>query len=190
MDIVHKVEKISQVASWGGGLLLLLTAVLIAVEIVLRKVFSISLGGTDELSRYALAVSCSWGFSFALFRKSHIRIDILYRLCPQRLQQYLDIFSMSMFLIYLGVVSWFACFVLKTSLVRHSTANTPLATPLWIPQSLWLAGLIWFCIVILVLLTVTFWRQIKGTRGESEDFASIVTLEEEIEEIEEVGDKS
>lgn len=181
-NLIKKVEKISQIASWGGGLLLLLTALLIATEIICRKVFSFSFGGTDELSSYTLAISCSWGFAFALFKKSHIRIDMLYRLLPLWLRHYLDILSLVLFLVFLGFVSWFSFLVVHVSTTKHSVANTPLATPLWIPQSLWLAGLLWFALTIALLLVFTIYRQITGTRSKGEDFASIVTLEEEIEE--------
>ena len=80
--LLHKTEKISQVAAWCSGLLLFLAAIMIAVEVILRKAFAYSIGGADELSSYALAISCTWGFSYALFRKSHIRIDVLYSRLP------------------------------------------------------------------------------------------------------------
>ena len=39
---------------------------------------SMTLGGADELSGYALAISSAWGFSSALLSRSHIRIDTVY----------------------------------------------------------------------------------------------------------------
>ena len=36
------------------------------------------MGGADELSGYALAISSAWGFSSALLSRSHIRIDTVY----------------------------------------------------------------------------------------------------------------
>ncbi len=49
---------------------------------------------------------------------------------------------------HLGINAWP---VLGKSLSNGSTANTPLATPLWIPQLLWLSGYAWFAITTSVL---------------------------------------
>src|SRR3546814_13744066 len=46
----------------------------------------------------------------------------------------------------------YAVNVAATSWVRDSTANSVLATPLWIPQYLWVAGLIWLCVVLALML--------------------------------------
>lgn len=55
----------------------------------------------------------------------------------------------------LNLVAWTIALhawpVLAKSLSNGSTANTPLATPLWIPQLLWLSGYIWFAITTSVL---------------------------------------
>ncbi len=75
--LVHLAGRVSTWAAWLSGGLLFLTAVLIAVEVVLRKVFALSLGGADEISNYVLAVTSSWTFGYALLRKAHIRIDAL-----------------------------------------------------------------------------------------------------------------
>ncbi|EJC60865.1 hypothetical protein QWA_17890, partial [Alcaligenes faecalis subsp. faecalis NCIB 8687] len=33
-----------------------------------------------------------------------------------------------------------------------ATANTAMGTPLWIPQFLWVGGLIWLCVVLALML--------------------------------------
>lgn len=119
-------------------------------------------GGADEISSYVLAVSCSWGFGFALIRKGHVRIDILYRRFPAGVRFSLDLLSLALFLLYLLTLCYFAWLVLKTSFVKHSLANTPLQTPLWIPQGLWFLGLVVFAMVILLLLVGTLYHLVQG----------------------------
>jgi len=41
--------------------------------------------------------------------------------------------------------------VLAKTLDRGAMANTPLETPLWIPQSVWLGGWVWFALTSWVL---------------------------------------
>ncbi len=179
---LKKTEKISQIAVWISGSLLFLASVMIAVEVILRKVFAISMGGADELSSYALAISCTWGFSFALFRKSHIRIDVLYSRLPLFGRFCLDIISNVLLLFYVSILSYFAFIVVKTSVVKFSTANTPLATPMWIPQSLWLTGLLWFGLSIFLILAGTIYNLLRGDQATAAKISGISTLDEEIQE--------
>jgi TRAP-type C4-dicarboxylate transport system permease small subunit len=175
-------EILNRVGVWVGGILLFLTSGMIAVEVVLRKLFSISMGGSDELSSYVLAISCSWAFGFALLRKAHIRIDILYTRLPEKVRSVLDVLSLLTFLVYLTPLVYFAYWVVETSVVRHSKANTPLQTPLWIPQGLWLAGLTVFLFTIVVLLVGTVIRLAKRDVTGAQQLSGPHTLEEEIEE--------
>ena len=180
--LLHIAERISQYAAWVSGTVLLLTCFMIAIEVMLRKGFSISMGGADEISNYALAMSCSWAFAFTLFRKAHIRIDVLYTRMGIAMRFALDIISLVLFALFMTIVSYYAGLVLHTSIARQSVANTPLATPLWIPQSLWLIGLIGFSVSIYLILAGVIFNLIKGHAEKAQQLAGASTLEEEIEE--------
>jgi TRAP-type C4-dicarboxylate transport system permease small subunit len=179
---ILQTDRLSKWAAWVGGGMLFATAILIAVEVTLRKVFSISLGGAEELSSYALAISCSWSFGYALFRKAHIRIDVLYILLPQRMRYALDILSLALFGVYMLLLSYFASWVVFISIKRHSVANTPMATPLWLPQSLWLTGIFFFTLTVLIMLAGELYYLLTGNLQEARQLAGTATLEEEIEE--------
>lgn len=179
---IEKTKKISQVAAWCSGLLLFLTAIMIAFEVIMRKAFAFSIGGADELSSYALAISCAWGFSFTLLRKSHIRIDILYSRLPQAGRSFLDITAHLLLGIYIVTLSYYAFFVVQTSFVKQSTANTPLATPLWIPQGIWLMGLLWFGFTIFIVLVGTIYNRLNNNHQEANQLSGISTLSEDIKE--------
>ena len=53
-------EGISRVGAIVGGAMLLVASILICIDITLRYAFAITLGGADELSGYALAISSAW----------------------------------------------------------------------------------------------------------------------------------
>lgn len=182
IHLLDKSEKISQIAAWCSGLLLFLASIMIAIEVVLRKAFAVSIGGADELSSYALAISCTWGFSYALFKKSHIRIDVLYSRLPKGGRAFFDLLAYGLLFIYLLTLSYFAFLVVKTSVLKHSVANTPLATPLWIPQTLWLLGLFWFGFMIFLILAATCYYRLRGNPQIAIAVSGISTLDEEIQE--------
>ena len=52
-------RRIARIGAWFGGVVLIAAALLVGVEVVIRKAFSISVGGADELGGYALAISTS-----------------------------------------------------------------------------------------------------------------------------------
>lgn len=151
----HLMRAAEKTAYWGGifgGVLLLLASVVVGIDVVLRKWFLVTLGGADELAGYALAISSAWGLAYALVKRVHIRIDSLYVLLPARVCAVLDIASVLAFLVFFGVVSWHAFFVLEQSALSGSRSLSPLGTPLVIPQALWVAGLVEFAAIALLLL--------------------------------------
>ena len=70
-------RKLSLWMTWFGGALIILSAFLVTLEVFLRKLFNISLGGADELSGYAFGVATTFALSFALLERAHIRVDAL-----------------------------------------------------------------------------------------------------------------
>lgn len=147
-----KAARVARFAAVGGGLLLLASAVMISVEIVMRRIFATSLVGVDEIAGYAFAVAMAWGFAHALFVRAHIRVDVLYLRLPSSIQRILDVVAVAAFAGIIGLVVVKATGTLAETLRIGARASTPLATPLWIPQTLWLSGLIFFLLCLILRL--------------------------------------
>jgi len=110
-------------------------------------VFNISLQGADELGGYALAVGSTIAFSLALMGRNHIRVDVFHERFPRGLQATLNWLSI-VSLAALGLfIAWVAFKVIADTKQYGSTAQTPWATPLIWPQSVWFAGLVTFGLV-------------------------------------------
>ena len=146
-------EGISRVGAIAGGAMLLVASVLICIDITLRYTISVTLGGADELSGYALAISSAWGFSSALLSRSHIRIDTVYvRIKSIRGRALLDLISLGTMLFFFGMVTWYAWGVVYQSWKSNSHSLSAIEAPLVIPQGLWFAGLAFFVALCLLLL--------------------------------------
>lgn len=136
-------ERTGVLLALAGGISVLILAVLIAYDILARKLLAFSVQGTDELGGYVLAMVGSLGMSHVLHRREFTRIDLAFRLFSIGLQRllhvvaYVSLAGMVLFLAY------HAQGTLNETLLFQSRANTPLQTPLWIPQGLWVLG-IWF----------------------------------------------
>jgi TRAP-type C4-dicarboxylate transport system permease small subunit len=63
--IVSWLKSFNEWLAIAAGSLLLGSVLVTLFDIIVRQ-FWVSLGGTDELSGYAMAISTSWGISYAL----------------------------------------------------------------------------------------------------------------------------
>ena len=191
MDQIEKLGlTIAKVGVWCGGMMMVAASFIIGAEVILRKVFLVSLGGADEMASYALALGTVWALSFALLHRSHIRVDALYQHLPRHVCAVLDVVALISVLAFASLLAWYGYEVWYTSWSFDATANTPLGTPLWIPQGLWVLGLFSFVLTTLLLLARALQALLRkdieavgrmaGTRSVDEE------LREEIEAVERV----
>src|SRR5439155_26481648 len=89
-ELIALAQRLTRVGLWFGGALVLAAALLIGVDVTLRKFFNASIGGADELAGYALALGTAWSLAATLLDRAHIRIDSLYVLFPRWLRLALD----------------------------------------------------------------------------------------------------
>jgi TRAP-type C4-dicarboxylate transport system permease small subunit len=140
-------DRIESILANVFGAIFLLLSLVVVVETVSRKVFNFSLQGADELGGYALAVGSTIAFSLALMGRSHIRVDVFHERFPRWLQAALNWVSI-VSLAVLGVfIAWVAFKVIGDTRQYGSTAQTPWATPLIWPQTVWYVGLVVFALV-------------------------------------------
>ena len=150
--LLEYARLLSRVGAWFGGALLIVAAFIIGIDVVIRKLFNSSIGGADELSGYALAIGSAWSFAFALTERAHVRIDSLYVTLPARLCALLDILGLTVFMLFLAMVTWYGYGVLLNTIEFDSHSMSPIATPLIYPQFLWVLGLGWFVVIAVLLL--------------------------------------
>jgi len=144
-------RRYKRLASNIFGVLMLALALLVTAETLLRKLFSISLGGVDELAGYSITIGAPLAFAVCLIDRSHIRINLLYIFMRPRLKAWMD--CLSVFAIGLVAIFLFA-FAVKTVMdtqTYQSLAQTPWATPLIYPQSLWLIAVSVFVLPAVLL---------------------------------------
>ena len=143
------------------GVLMVVLSALITVEALLRKIFSFSLGGVDELSGYAVAIAAPLAFTVALVDNAHIRINQLSSRFPRRLQAVINVLAalsmavLSVYFLYFTVDT-----VIQTG-AYHSIAQTPWATPLIYPQAVWLVAMAVFPVAA-VWLALTALRRLAS----------------------------
>lgn len=152
------------------GAALVLTVAFILIDVVLRKFGWGSLGGSDEISGYVMAAVASWGLACALLDRAHVRIDVLRQQLARRAQVAMDLFAMIVANGVILLIAWHCWPVLEKTLERGSHANTPLETPLWIPQGIWFSGWLWFAFSATALTLIGI-ASLAGSRPDTFDAA-------------------
>ncbi|WP_413692263.1 TRAP transporter small permease subunit [Psychromonas sp. KJ10-2] len=144
-----------------AGLALLACIILIILDIVLRE-FGISFSGSEEISGYVMAAVTSWGICYGLTVKAHVRIDFLRAKSNSFIRSLFDLIALAA-LSYVAVyLAYYAIPVLTKTLKSGALSNTAMEVPLYLPQSIWLAGWIWFAISSSLLLIISIILVLQG----------------------------
>ncbi len=167
---------------WFGGALILLAAVLIGIDVLMRKFLARSIGGADELAGYSLAIGTAWGLGAALVDRAHIRIDSLYVLFPRKLRLALDLAALILFVAFFGLMAWHGFGVVEQSWISGSRSQSSLETPVVLPQLLWIVGLLGFVVTGVLLFVHAL---ALAVRGDTQGMARAIgtrSAEEEVED--------
>ena len=138
---------------------------LVAIETLVRKVFNISIQGSAELGGYALAVGAAIGFSLAVSSRSHIRVDVFHDRFSPAFQAFMNwlsaVLTAAMALFLVGV-----CYRVVVKTIEYgSSAQTPWATPLVYPQTVWYAALVVFAIYAVIYAGRASYLYFSGQRA-------------------------
>lgn len=184
--LFNLLRNLSTALAVVAGFATFILAFLIGFDVLARKFLGISLQGTDEIGGYVLAAVASLGFSHVLFERGFTRIDLFVKRFNLRL---LNILNVVAYASLAAVAVFFAQRSVATysdTLLFNAHANTPLQTPMWIPQGFWVVGMVFFafCAVLYAArATVLFFTDQRALEAEY----GFTELDDEIAEISELS---
>jgi TRAP-type C4-dicarboxylate transport system permease small subunit len=182
-------EKASRLAVLASGALTIASVLLISLDVLLRKFVGWTVGGSDELSSYAFAISTTWSLAYATLQRANVRVDVIYQYLPVRISAVLDWLSLVSLGIFIGFVTYYGYGVVAESVANNSQANTPLGTPLAIPQGLWFAGLVFMCIILSLMLIRASVALVTGDIDTVKAICGVRSTQEEAEEEAAAGER-
>jgi TRAP-type C4-dicarboxylate transport system permease small subunit len=180
-------RRLEDILATVFGAIFVVLAFAVTIETLVRKLFNFSLQGVDELGGYSLAIGSTIAFALAIVGRNHIRVDVFHDRFPRGLKAFLNWLSivlLAALAMLFVIVSWR---VLTESLAYRSTAQTPWATPLIYPQSLWYAGLVLFMLIAVGFAVRATWLLLSRRVDElNEEFHAKSAKEELTEELDSV----
>jgi TRAP-type C4-dicarboxylate transport system permease small subunit len=149
-------EKLSDWMAGVSAVILGLMTILILVEILLWNTLSKTTLIADEYSAYGLAAIIFMGAGYCLKEKGHIRITLILGFLPIRLAAIVTCLASTVTTAFMGYLWWYLFLMVRATIRYHSTSGTLTQTPLWIPQTLMLAGATCFLIQLAGTTVKTF----------------------------------
>lgn len=182
-DTLHAIAlRYARFAVWTGGALMLFSAVMVSADVLSRRLLGITMGGSDEISGYLFAIATALAFPYALLHRANVRIDALYGRFPATLRALLDIVGIGLLAAFAAAVTWRAGLSVLVTWQNGSHSITPLQTPLIVPQALWLAGWILFCLCLALVLFGMVAATLRGDLAAARALGGTLSVEEEIAE--------
>ena len=172
--------RLSLWAVWAGGAALMLSAIMVTIDVLCRKYLNVTMSGSDEITGYVFAGATTWAYAYCLLHRSNIRIDALYNLLPVSLRAVMDIVGLIALLIFMGFFTEKAVSVFTDSWENNSVSVTTLLTPLWIPQIVWMTGLLFFNITLIFLIVYTVLSFFIGGAATVQKLAGTRSVQEEV----------
>lgn len=178
--MIDSLRAINKGVALVVGFGLLLCAAFVLTDIIMRQTGT-SLGGTEEIAGYAMALATSWGMSYTLLELGHVRIDLVRSKFQSFNRALFDVFSMVVMtgvIITIAIKAWP---VLARSLTNGSTANTPLETPLAWVQLPWFAGWVWVAVMSTLTTLAALSLLIKRRHEETESIVGAFAEQETLQ---------
>lgn len=163
------------------GVTMIALSLAITAETLLRKFFSHSMGGIDELAGYAIAICAPLVFAVALIEQSHIRINLLHMRLSKKMRAVLNAFAMISMGLLAVYLFYFTIKTVQDTQTYKSIAQTPWATPLIYPQTVWLVAMGVFALIALIVLVKALILLARGDWSQLNRLYSPTSAQEELE---------
>lgn len=144
-------DHIDRISLWSGNIVRWLSvalAVVVLYEVAARYLFNSPTIWAYDTAMMIYSVLFLGGAAYVLLVKTHIRVDVIFNMLPQRAQMTLDlIYYIVFWLPYIFVMIWFGCKIAYQSTVAEEISNTSQwLEPIWpwrwvIPAGFVLLGL-------------------------------------------------
>ncbi|MDD5206371.1 MAG: TRAP transporter small permease subunit [Desulfobacterales bacterium] len=133
MKISNLIDRISL---WSGNIIRWLSVVLTAAvlyEVAARYLFNSPTIWAYDTAMMIYSVLFLGGAAYVLMVKTHIRVDVLFNMLPQRVQMILDlIYYVVFWLPYIFVMIWYGSKMAYQSMVAEEISNTSQwLEPIW-----------------------------------------------------------
>ena len=134
--MLSAVDRVIAGISWAmavvAGIALLLIALIIMTEVVMRAMRNPLVGGI-EMIRVTFVISVFFAFAHVIVAEREIRVDVMRYLMPRASLRFLDAAASLVTLLFFGFLLWFSVGRLLEAWERGIFLEGQLLLPMWMP---------------------------------------------------------
>ncbi len=156
----YRLMPIYLAGAYLSALSLVLICGLITAQILLRLLdrlllifgaesFGWSVPGLSEISGFLLVGASFMGLAYTFAQGGHIRVTLLIGRLGPKIRVWLEVWCLSIALALCLFLAWYSAFLIHDSWTFNELSYGLLRIPLWIPQSVMLAGVVLFCLALI-----------------------------------------
>jgi TRAP-type mannitol/chloroaromatic compound transport system permease small subunit len=114
---------------WGASIIVVTIAIL--YEVIARGFLGQATVWANETTVYLSAVTYLLGGGYALMKRGHVRIDLIYGVLGPSAKRVADVISFICFAIYVGALVWIGTRMAWSSFLQSEGTGTPWNPPIW-----------------------------------------------------------
>jgi C4-dicarboxylate transporter, DctQ subunit len=169
--VLRVIETISSWSGWFTGVGVILMAVIITTDVILRYFFGKPLLFADDISVYSMMFITFVGCALTLKMKRHIMVDLFYTMVPRKVQLWLDVATTFVGCFVIWILTWYSIVWVQYTYKSDYTSPGILQTPMWIPGLVIPIGFFFFGLQYIVEC-VKVVRALHGQENNSKEGAS------------------
>jgi TRAP-type mannitol/chloroaromatic compound transport system permease small subunit len=126
---------------WGASIIVVTIAIL--YEVLARGLFGQATLWANETTVYLSAVTYLLGGGYALMKRGHVRIDLIYGALGPSTKKVADVISFICFALYVFALVWIGTEMAWSSFQQSEGTGTPWNPPIWpVKMAIPIAGLL------------------------------------------------
>ena len=139
------IERFTDLTGRAASWLVLVIVVLMAVNVLLRYMFSVGTVWAQELEWHLLAPLILFGMSYALLHGEHVRVDVLYAHFSPRKQLYVELLSSALSVAISLIIIWLSLKYVHQAWAIGEQSSDPGGLPYrWLLKALIPIGFLFF----------------------------------------------
>jgi len=125
------IDIISEKVGWGISFLIVVMAIVISIEVILRRVFSSPTIWAHETAQLIFGVCVIFAGTYTLYTRGHISVDVVYNHFRANFRKAIDWFGFGLFLLLCVVMIWKSGQMAWKSIKVWETSITTFAPPIY-----------------------------------------------------------
>ncbi len=135
IEIYGKIlDAVTKIVAVIAGILILMPALMVFYEVVMRGLFNAPTEWSIELSVYCVLIAGFLGMSVTYAAGKHIHVDIVVGSLSPRTRCFIEVFTTCVGIFFCAVFVMESFDMAILSLEMDNTSPSTLRTPMWIPQ--------------------------------------------------------